>query len=81
MIAADNRELVALAQASGVDPEKMAAAFNDPERFFDHLTLEELSQVQEATVRLQALAKALAASLDVYTVHARGFLSGLRGER
>ncbi len=81
MISGDNPELAALAQAAGVDPGKMAAAFNDPERFFEHLTPEELARINESCGRFQVLGNQLARALDVYTIHARGFLSGLKGER
>jgi hypothetical protein len=80
-VSVDSPALRLLAQTSDVDPEKMAAAFNSPEQFFDHMTLEELARLQESCAQLQALSRQLAAALDIYTVHARGFLSGLRGER
>lgn len=66
VILADQPELVALGTLSGVAPSRMAAAFNDADHFFTHLTLDELIRVQGACERLGSLSSLLAASLQEY---------------
>lgn len=68
---ADQPELLALASLAAVPASKMAAAFSEPEHFFEHLSLEELARLQAACERLTALQTAMLAALSVYTETAR----------
>ena len=71
---ADEPELLALAQLASVPASKVAAAFNDAEHFFDHLSLEELQRLSGAVARLGALSRALVAATEVYANQAREIL-------
>lgn len=73
-------EFLALANLSGIDAEKMAEAFNDPEHFFDHLSLEELRQFSDACVRVSALQSRMVAATDMYVAFARGLLEGTKAD-
>jgi hypothetical protein len=66
-ISADEPALRLIAQLAGVAPSRMVAAFNDPERFFENLTLAELERFYVACVRLTSLVNSLTASLDLAT--------------
>lgn len=80
-ISADLPELIALASMASVDPERMAAAFNDPENLFDHLTRDDLHQLKLSCDRLAVLQAQLTASADRYMVFARGVLVGVEAAR
>jgi AMMECR1 domain-containing protein len=71
-------ELVALAQLAGVDPSKMAAAFSDPEQFFQHISLDELARIKVSTDLLAALSTELAKACDVFLGHAKGVLANVQ---
>lgn len=71
VILADQPELVALSNLAAVAPSKVAAAFNEPEQFFLHLSLDELARLQAACERLGALALQLSEATDEYTQEAR----------
>jgi hypothetical protein len=74
----DQPELQALAQLSGVAPSKMAAAFSEPEKLFEHISLDELARIKESTDRIAALSVALAAACDAYIRHAEGVLANVQ---
>ncbi len=74
-ISADSPELKAFAMAGDIDPEKMAAAFNDPEHLFDHLTLAEIARFKIGCDRLVDLQKVMLAAMDQYMAHARAVLA------
>jgi len=71
---ADQPELLALASLAAVPASKMAAAFNEPERFFDHLDLEEVGRIQAACERWAVLQNQMIAAMDGYMVAARQIL-------
>lgn len=73
-ILADAPELLALAQLASVPVSKTAAAFNDPENFFDYLTLEELGRLRGAVERLGGLSQAMTAAVEVYAKRAQAVL-------
>jgi hypothetical protein len=80
VIEATEPEVRAMSQMAAIDPEKLAAAFNDPEHFFEHLDLEGLRRFAESCVRLQQLQGRMIASTERYASYARGLLAGLRAE-
>lgn len=63
MIAADAPEFAMLASAAGIDVKRMAAGFNDPAHFFDHLTLEELERFTASCDRFAELQKTIMSAL------------------
>jgi len=71
---ADQPELLALAGLAAVPASKMAAAFNEPERFFEHLDLEEIGRIQAACERWAILQNQMIAAMDAYTAAARKIL-------
>jgi len=73
-ILADQPELVALANLAAVAPSKVAQGFNDPERLFEHLSLDELARLKAATDRLAMLAVVLANACDMYARYAQAIL-------
>ncbi len=78
-ILADAPELLALAGLASVPASKTAAAFNDPENFFEYLTLEQLARLRGAVERLGALSQAMVAAVEVYAKHARAVLDEAQG--
>jgi hypothetical protein len=70
---ADQPELRALAQMAGVDPSKMAAGFNEPEKLFDYISLAQLARLKTSADRLGALSLQLVAAMDIYTRYAQAF--------
>ena len=75
-ILADQPELLALASLAAVPASKMAAAFNDAEHFFEHLTLDELQRLTGACERLGVLSAALVTAVDRYTAAVQQILGG-----
>ena len=78
VILGDAPELLALAQLASVAPSKIAAAFTDPIRFFDHMTLEELERLNAACERMAVLQKQMIAAMETYK-EAQEFLDGASG--
>ena len=74
-ILADQPEIVALAQVASVPASKMVAAFNDPQHFFDHMTLDELQRLDSACVRMADVQKQMAQALAIYADWAKAFLA------
>jgi hypothetical protein len=64
-ISPDQPELRLLAQLAGCAPSKLAAAFNNPEHLFKHVTLEQLARLKESCDRLAALMVLMTARADV----------------
>lgn len=79
-VLADQPELIALGQLAAVAPSKMAAAFNDPEHFFEHLDLEELGRLQAAGERLALVEQAMTLSMDIYIEQTRRLLEAQAAE-
>lgn len=77
MISPDQAEVASLALLSGLDPKKMAAAFNEPQKFFDHLSLPELTRLQETCQRFAIVQNLMIAAMDQYKSYAKGLLEGL----
>lgn len=73
-ILADQPEVVSLATLASVAPSKVAAAFNDPNNFFDHLTLDELNRLQSAAARLGAVITEMGKALAIYADVARRYV-------
>jgi len=73
-VLADQPELVALGSLAAVAPSRMAAAFNEPDKFFEHLSLEELSRLKAACERLSALQQEMTLAMDAYLVAAQKIL-------
>lgn len=71
----DQPELLALASLAAVPASKMAAAFSEPERFFEHLSLEELARVQAACERLGVMVGQFIEAVEVATEQARAVLT------
>lgn len=70
----DQPELRLFAQLAGIAPSKLAAAFNEPELLFKHITPDQLASLKEASFSLSALSNRLAASCDIYLKYAKGVL-------
>lgn len=75
----DQPELLALASLAAVPASKMAAAFNDPVRFFEHLDLEALLRIQNACERLGEMQTAMLEALSIFTEAARLALAEAQG--
>ena len=75
-ILADQPEVMALASLAAVPASKMAAAFNDAEHFFEHLSLDDLGRLTAAVERLGALSEALVAATEEYRRAAVAVLQG-----
>ena len=75
VILPDQPEILMLATLAAVSASKVAAAFNEPLRFFNHLSLEELGRLQAACDRLSAIQTAMAEALEVYATAAREVLN------
>ena len=73
-ILADQPELVALASLAAVPPSKLAAAFNDPEHFFSHVGLEEVSRLNDAVKRMGELSRQLIAAAEIFTEYTQAAL-------
>ena len=76
-ISPDLPEFRAIAELANLDPDKAAAAFNDPLHFFDHLTLEELGRLKDGCGRFAALQIQMVNAMDVYSAYGKGFLEGI----
>lgn len=76
LIKADSPELIALAGLAKLEPAKLAGAFNDPEHFFEHLTLGELEEYSKACIRMSELQNQMIAATHVFGAYARGLLEG-----
>jgi hypothetical protein len=70
----DLPELKIMAALAAVQPSAMAAAFNEPEKMFEHLTLGELDRLREAFVRCAILGERLAAACGIYSEYAKQLL-------
>ena len=79
-ILADQPELVALGTLAGVAPSRMAAAFNDADHFFDHLTLGELDRIQGACARMAQFQQQMTTAFDQYLTAAQEILANLPEE-
>ncbi len=79
-ILADQPELLALAALAALPASKVAAAFNDTDHLFEHLSLEEIDRIRGACERLGALSALLATSLDSYTEAIRSMADVAAGE-
>ena len=77
-VLADLPELVALGNLAAVAPSKMAAAFNEPEKFFDHLDLKELARLQAACERLAVVQREMTAAMDIYLQAAQKILDAAK---
>lgn len=66
-ILADAPEVLALATLASVSATTMAAAFNDPEHIFSHMSLDELGRLQNAAARLTELNTRMARALAIYS--------------
>ena len=75
-ISADQPELQAFALLAGVEPWKMAMAFNDPDHLFDHLTLEEIARFKVGCEAIEVLRVRMLAAMDQYLSYTRGVLAG-----
>jgi hypothetical protein len=73
-ISAETPALQALAALGGIEPQKMAAAFNDPEHLFDHLTLEELARLKAGCDQMAALQLVMVAAMDLCMAYAKSGL-------
>lgn len=65
-VLADEPELVALAQLASLPASRMAAAFSNPQDFFKHMSLEELTRLEATCKRMAEFQKRLTSALDVY---------------
>lgn len=74
VVLADQPEILALAMLAAVPASKISAAFNEPLRFFHHLSLDELTRLREACDRLAAVQTVMAAALEEYAAAAREVL-------
>lgn len=74
-ISPDQPELQAFALLAGVEPWKMAMAINDPDHFFDHLTLEEIARFKVGCDAIEVLRVRILAAMDQYLAFARGVLA------
>ncbi len=75
MILADQPELMALASLAAVPASKLAAAFNDPQNFYEHVDLGEVERLTGAVQRLNALSQQLAEAAAEFTEHAQAVAS------
>lgn len=73
-VLADQPELVALGNLASVPPSRMALAFNDPEHFFEHLTLDELGRLKDACERLALMQQTMTEAMDGYIAEAKRIL-------
>lgn len=73
-ILADQPELQSLAQLASIPASQMAAAFNNPERFFEFLTLEEVDRMKAACERMALLQNQIIEAMAIYTAVARVLL-------
>lgn len=80
MVSTDLAEFSLLAQAAGVDPEKMGAAFNDPTNLFGHITPGELDKIQVSCARFALLSREMEASLAQFMAFAKGFMAARNAE-
>lgn len=74
VLAPDQPELLALAALASVPASKMAAAFNDPEQFFDHMSLEELGRLTAAIERLNLVSQQMMKATQVWALAAKAAL-------
>ena len=64
----DQPELRTLCQLAGIAPSRLAAAFNDPEHLFSHISRDELERFMASCQRLDLLQRRLIAALGIMTV-------------
>jgi len=76
----DQPELVALAQLASISATRMAAAYSDPDNFFEHLTLLELDRIRDACERLAQLTAALAAAVQPFLEQGKAVLEGANAD-
>ena len=76
----DQPELLALAQLASVAPSKIAAAYNDPDAFFEHLTLPELDRIRDASERLGQLVTDMAAAVQPFLEQGKAVLEGANAD-
>ena len=67
--APDLPELRIIAQFAGIAPSRLAAAFNNPEHFLDHITPDELDRFKDSCDRLSALQVRMLAAVDIAIAH------------
>lgn len=73
-------EFLALCELAQVDTAKAAAGFNDATRIFEHISLEELAKLREASGRFADLGRHLAAAMELHAAYAKGVMVGLGAE-
>jgi len=76
----DSPELLALASLASVAPSKIAAAYNDPDNFFTHLTLGELDRIRDASERLGALVTDMATAVQPFLEKGKAVLEGVNAD-
>ena len=65
----DLPELRIIAQFAGIAPSRLAAAFNNPEHFLDHMTPDELDRFKDSCDRLNAIQVRMLAAVDIAITH------------
>lgn len=73
---AESPALKAFALVAGLEAWKLAAAFNDPEHLFDHLTLDEIARFKAGTDLLASTHAQMVEAMDRFLVFSRGVLAG-----
>lgn len=68
-----------LAEAAGVDVEKMAAGFGDPLHLFEHLTLEDLARISTSAQRFTDVQREIQNALQQISSYAEGYLAAKKG--
>lgn len=74
-ISPDLPALKMFAAMAGVEPARLAEAFSDPARLFDHLTLEEVAALKVGCNELASLQGVFVAAMDLYLAYAKGGLT------
>jgi hypothetical protein len=74
-ILADQPEVIALAGLASVPASKIAAAFNSPEHFFEHLALPELARLSAACERMAAVQRRMVEAMETYTKYGQAILA------
>ena len=77
-ISSDSPEVRALAELTGIDSERIAAALNDPERGPEYITREEAMKLKESSERIAKLRTQLDAAVEI--AQAALFARIMRGE-
>lgn len=68
----DTPELRLIAQLAGIAPSRLAAALNNPEHLYQHLTLDELKRFEESCIRLSGVQARMIEALSAAAAAIRG---------